>query len=835
MTKNTKKAVWASALSIIMCLSLLIGTTFAWFTDTASTSVNKIQAGTLDVELQMLNDEGNWVNAENEPLQFKVGGQIPAASTQILWEPGCTYELPALRVVNKGDLALKYKVEITGINGDAKLNEAIVWTINNAPINLTEKILAVGEKSAAFVIKGHMKEEAGNEYQGLCIDGVSITVYAAQYTSEIDGTDDQYDKDATYPIEILAVIKNAAMTKHADGSFTYANSDNTVTASIPGGITVTEGEKPEVNVAPINGGNITTTAAGKNAIGYDISIANVTLGDTLAKVSFKLGTGLQNVEMKHSGVAMTKVASESELTANNTFYYDETSGMVTIAVNSFSPFTAEFDAPVASIDGKSYYSLQEAFNVGGEVVLQNDVLIPTTKTSAADRLTIRKATTLNFNGYKIIAPGELEPTSNWAALYVAADTTFNADEEGGILCLDKENGECGTYAVNVIGGANLTVNGGTYYGGGTVFQVQLGNLAINGGSFAATPFGEPYVYNFVINCVDGNYKNGTATVTIKGGSFKNFNPANNEAEGAKTSFVAPGCEILTENDTYSVYVGTLVCTAAELQELLTNYGAAGAGDNTVAITTDLRLAEGQIWNPILVAGDKGAGIVTINGNGHTIYGLNAPLFSGSWAGKSGIIINDLTLANANVAVDVDDANGNVGVGAFIGWPSASETITLNNCHLVNSTVKGGHWAGGLIGIAGGYGTEGDGPVFETVTIKDCSVVNCTIESKGSAGAIFGHATCDIATKVIIDNCKITGSTVKSTGSATNKAGSLMGTVGIAGSVPSLGHDDTGVYVTGCTVTGNTVTSNTTVIDRVYGRLGSAGKLVVDGVVMTQEY
>ena len=262
MTKNTKKAVWASALSILMCLSLLVGTTFAWFTDTANTAVNKIQAGTLDVALEM-NENGNWVTAEGKTLQFKVGGEIPEADTQILWEPGCTYELPALRVVNKGNLALKYKVEITGINGDAKLNEAIVWTINNAPINLTEQILAVGAESAAFVIKGHMKEEAGNEYQGLCIDGVSITVYAAQYTSEIDGTDDQYDKDATYPIEILAVIKNAAMTKQADGSFTYANSDNTVKASIPGGITVTEGKKPEVNVAPINGGNITTTAAGK--------------------------------------------------------------------------------------------------------------------------------------------------------------------------------------------------------------------------------------------------------------------------------------------------------------------------------------------------------------------------------------------------------------------------------------------------------------------------------------------------------------------------------------------------------------------------------------------
>ena len=120
-----------------MCVSMLVGTTFAWFTDTASTGVNKIQAGTLDVALEMKDNDGNWVTAEGKTLQFKVNGLIPAAGTQILWEPGCTYELPELRVVNKGNLALKYKIVITGIAGDAKLNEVIDWTLklNNDDFN----------------------------------------------------------------------------------------------------------------------------------------------------------------------------------------------------------------------------------------------------------------------------------------------------------------------------------------------------------------------------------------------------------------------------------------------------------------------------------------------------------------------------------------------------------------------------------------------------------------------------------------------------------------------------------------------------------------------------
>ncbi len=99
----------------------------AWFTDTASTGVNEIQAGKLDVALEMKDAAGKWVSAEGETLDFvKAAG---AENEAILWEPGCTYTLPELRVVNNGNLALKYKVVITGIRGDAELNKAIEWTM----------------------------------------------------------------------------------------------------------------------------------------------------------------------------------------------------------------------------------------------------------------------------------------------------------------------------------------------------------------------------------------------------------------------------------------------------------------------------------------------------------------------------------------------------------------------------------------------------------------------------------------------------------------------------------------------------------------------------------
>ena len=95
-----------------------------------------------------------------------------------------------------------------------------------------------------------------------------------------------------------------------------------------------------------------------------------------------------------------------------------------------------------------------------------------------------------------------------------------------------DTGVNGGYGINVKDGATLTINGGYYYGGGTAVQVQEGTLIINGGTFACEPFGDLYGYNFLINCVDSAYKNGTAKVIIQGGTFINFDPSNNSAEGA---------------------------------------------------------------------------------------------------------------------------------------------------------------------------------------------------------------------------------------------------------------------------------------------------------------
>ena len=347
-SKNTRRALMTSALAILMCVAMLIGTTFAWFTDTASTAVNKIQAGTLDIALEMKVDN-EWVDAEGKTLEFKKADGA-AEGEKVLWEPGCTYELPEVRLVNNGDLALKYKIVLSGIKGDAKLNEAIEWTIGGLDLD-TEGTLRAGAASDALTIKGHMKEDAGNEYQGLSIDGIAITVYATQYTYEHDSIDDQYDRHSTYPVEIIAEIKDAELTKETvidseSGKevevFSYANSDSTAKVSVPA-TGVSEDATPVVSIKPTEAdttASATIKTEGKDAIAYDISITNLD-GTTKATIEIYIGKGLTGVEIFHNDTKMDE----------GDFSYDSETGYITIKSATFSPFTIAYDATLFEGNG----------------------------------------------------------------------------------------------------------------------------------------------------------------------------------------------------------------------------------------------------------------------------------------------------------------------------------------------------------------------------------------------------------------------------------------------------------------------------------------------------
>ena len=207
MTKKETKgrSVVSSIIVLMLCFAMLLGTTYAWFTDSKSTAINKVKSGTLKVDI---------VDAYNTSLVDHTLGFVAAdgrAQDDILWEPGCTYKVQDFYILNTGKLALKYKVYVNGIDGDSKLLDVIDWTNKQGDVLLTEYVgyLKPGERSAEPIsIIGHMQETAGNEYQDLECEGIGVTVVATQWTYEKDSNSNQYDIDAEYPVASVSEFKD---------------------------------------------------------------------------------------------------------------------------------------------------------------------------------------------------------------------------------------------------------------------------------------------------------------------------------------------------------------------------------------------------------------------------------------------------------------------------------------------------------------------------------------------------------------------------------------------------------------------------------------------------
>lgn len=189
---SVKRSLLVSAIALALTAALLIGSTFAWFTSTATAGVSKVQAGVLKVTLY--NKDMQEVS-DTDVLKWQKNDGT--TTSDLLWEPGGTYKLEPITIKNTGTLSLKYKIVITGIKGSAKLNNVITWTVDDTALD-ADHPLAVGE-SKVLNISGYMDKNADDTYQGEKIDGISIKVAATQYTGESDSINNEYDKDAAYP------------------------------------------------------------------------------------------------------------------------------------------------------------------------------------------------------------------------------------------------------------------------------------------------------------------------------------------------------------------------------------------------------------------------------------------------------------------------------------------------------------------------------------------------------------------------------------------------------------------------------------------------------------
>ena len=467
--KATKRALLTSVMALVMCVVMLVGTTFAWFTDTASTGVNKIVAGNLKVDI--VNEAGTG-SIQKSGLEFVSVDKVTKGEA-ILWEPNCTYLTEGFQIKNAGNLALKWKVEINKdrvtnsvVGSEATPSKSLLEVIDFSIVDADGSAVSIDEftghilpadnerntgLSGVYKIKAHMDANAGNDYQNLTLSGITITVYATQDTVENDSFDNTYDKDAEYPIsvttgdELQAIVSNAT----APVNIVLTNNITTNNFVIPADKDVT---------LDLNG--CTVTNAGSHTI---LNKGHLTLTDSSADKSGQI------ISLKGNTAALRNGDNAVCVVEGGTISRDGANGNTWHVVENFGKMT--FNGGKVVLTHGNGFAITNGWNYMDpgasttHAVMEINALELDTDSSGIKNcrygdLTVNDVT-VNSTGY-------------WA---LSNDYLGTAVINGGTLTSSSFKA--------VSNGAAMTVNGGTFVGTeGFFVQSYATSTVLNGGTFA---------------------------------------------------------------------------------------------------------------------------------------------------------------------------------------------------------------------------------------------------------------------------------------------------------------------------------------------------------------
>ena len=432
------------------------------------------------------------------------------------------------------------------------------------------------------------------------------------------------------------------------------------------------------------------------------------------------------------------------------------------------------DVAVAKIGSKNYKTLAEAVAAGGEVKLLKDVDI-------SETVIVTKAIKLDLNGKTISNTNDLweKRTDDWSLISVRAGGDLTITGDGTLKA--KEN-DC--YAVDVQDGAKLTIENGTFVGNIHAVYVYQGELTVKGGAYSIQ---QKYpdaakADEFVLNCYDANRKDGTAKITVTGGTFEKFNPANCAAEGAGTNFVAAGYAAKElEGDKYQVVA-------------LFDGGTGTAEDPFLIATSEQFKAIDQL-NGTPYCFKQTADIAVAAGDEVTKFagvydGGNQKLSSARTSGNFAFLFNvgglsgHATFKNINVAMGelatslLSCADWGTSYGADfenLTFTSTSELTKANSSNF------------GFVVSNAIYTGNGDAATYN---FKDITV-NVNLQNAGTCtGVLIGSGPCfNVNTTMNFTNCTNNG-----TITGTNSVGFLYGNSAYIESLDSSGT----INVTNCT-------------------------------------
>ena len=551
-TRSTKRALMLSLLSLMLCVSMLIGSTYAWFTDSVTSSNNIIKSGKLDVTMEYY--DGTKVVPAVDSTEWKDASNVAIFDYQ-LWEPGYV-QVRHIKIANEGSLALMYQLNIAANGEVSKLADVIdVYFVDPAtqiadrtalanaepegtltevlagmPANTSGELEANTAVTVTIALK--MRETAGNEYQNLSIGSdFSVQLLATQLTAEEDSFDDQYDKDAGY---------DAGKTNVGPYKLNV----------LSGGTAIYDDETKTYNVAvnSVAQGGYNASQGGKYYAGYTVNVAGYGENATLkfdkngTEVTWKLA------DEERDGFINNGVHQQwTSVGISRAYRYD-------IDGDGVTDFTVLNDVSNAKVEASDAAQLKNLLEAGISAVLTADVNV----TVADTGITIAKnsSATLDLNGHDIIA----DSTSAEGVQLFSVSGNLDVVGSGTISLTNDDYAWTTSYRYTTINvretgvvtlgeGVNVVCEAGnnTAKGYGMAYAVDIyttGTLNVNGASLHS---------NYIaVRCFYG-----ASVVNVNSGSITSSN--NNygiwpqSATGAQIN-IAPGIPYTMDSSGFGIYI-----------------------------------------------------------------------------------------------------------------------------------------------------------------------------------------------------------------------------------------------------------------------------------------
>ena len=661
-----KKALLTSILTIALCLSLIAGSTFALFTSESSVNIAvtagkvKVTAGIGNLKLYSMGEEqtGSFENGGTATYDTTDATKPQLILTNITPGDKVTFDITG---ANESNVTIQYRVKIACTEGTklmSGLNVTIGTETTTGLVSYASKwaTLNAGTQMPTIPVAIELPVDAGNEYQNITAK-LTVVVEAIQGNAETFN-----DANAGMAVKTETV---AGKTVTAEDTVITSNG---FVADIPEGTILKDGATTTtLNVIKeeANAGNFDFAATGAETICLDISIPEVAADNTTPitiTLNDILEAGLNGVMLYHKGVAMTPVASAADVDADGEFFYDATTGDITLATTNFSNFTVVV-LNYAEVADEA--ALTKAINEGKNVVLTGDITL--TKT-----LLIKKPVVIDLNGHAVNAN-------------LSANTLFqsSSDTDPSVLIFSSESG------AKINAGDKSVILG---YGSTTINNVEINVGTVKSSSL--TPFnvygnlnlGEGTVVNVEFLGTSLISNNGAIAIAIDGaainvGTFKANSPVislNNATTVAlNNAYVKIGTFVLSQ------FGGD--CLASKVDGITIEGCTFDVTNSNGEICTFAASSDGKYRLVALgygVATEKD--IIAALGEGKDVVLTDGIITSG--AGSNGYGATGINVLNGQTI----DGNGNAfGVNKWGTWDSAINTTggTIKNI-TVNSGMRG---------------------------------------------------------------------------------------------------------------------------------------------------